>query len=276
MTINELIAKSEDFISSSKGNYIDGKSAPNEDNANLRIFDSPLIGFGSPDDLLYNKFASSEVASEDFLLPKQWLSGAKTVVSVFMPYGQAIKKSNAEDFSWPSIMWLYARYEGQLFIREFARYLCNLFEEHGAKSVIPAADPRYKTGDTRDKSGGEKERFLSNWSERHVAYACGLGTFGLSKGLITEKGTCGRFCSLVTEIDFPKTERNYIGVYDYCNNCGDCIRNCPVNAVSEEEGKNDLLCSNFLDKTFEKHNPRYGCGKCQVGVSCESHIPLRK
>ena len=266
VTVNELILKSSDFISSSKENLIDEQTAANEGFADLRIFEAPIFGFGSPDDSLFEKFASPEVVSKGFLAPRQWLDCAKTVVSLFLPYSQGIKISNARDFSWPSEIWLRARYEGQAFIWEFAKYLCGLFEEHGAKSVIPGADPRFKSGEGSN-------RYTSNWSERHVAYACGLGTFGLSKGLITEKGTCGRFCSIVTELDFPKSERNYTGVYDYCNKCGDCIRNCPAGAVSYKESKNDLLCSDFVDAVLNKHKPRYGCGKCQVGVSCENKIP---
>ena len=266
MEIDELISKSSDYVRLSQGNCFDEKISANETLADMRIFDSPIFGFGSPDDLLFEKFIQPKVVSEGFMMPNQWLDSAKTVVSFFLPYNEVVKKSNAKDMSWPSIIWLHARYEGQIFVRELAKYICDLFEEHGAKSVTPAADPRFKTSD-------DINRFTSNWSERHVAYACGLGTFGLSKGLITNKGICGRFCSIITELDFPKTERNYKGVYDNCNNCGDCINNCPVNAISYEDGKNDLLCSNFIDKTLEKHNPRYGCGKCQVGVSCESKVP---
>ena len=258
MTISELVSKSGDFVSTSTCNFI------HEKNDDVRIFEQPIFGFGSPDDLLFEKFTL--VVSEGFMMPRQWLTSARTVVSFFLPYCEVVKKSNAEDMSWPSDIWLYARYEGQIFVRELAKNLCNLFEDHGAKSVAPSADPKFKTGDGNN-------RFTSNWSERHVAYACGLGTFGLSKGLITNKGICGRFGSIVTELDFPKTERNYTGVYDNCNNCGDCINNCPANAISYEDGKKDLLCSNFLDKTLEKHKPRYGCGKCQVGVSCESKVP---
>ena len=63
--------------------------------------------------------------------------------------------------------------------------------------------------------------------------------------------------------------RRYSDVYEYCNLCGECITACPVNAISKD-GKNDSLCSAFLDRVFDKHNPRYGCGKCQVNVQCES------
>ena len=261
MSPEELVSRSCEYTSTSVGNFIGGRVAISEELAGVRIFEPPIFGFGSPDDLLFEKFTL--VVSEKFIKPRQWLGSAKTVVSFFLPYSQAVRKSNAKDFSWPSVLWLHARYEGQMFVLELARYLCGLF---GAKSVIPAVDEKFKTGDSNS-------RFTSNWSERHVAYACGLGTFGMSKGLITEKGICGRFGSIITEQDFPKTSRNYVGVYDYCNSCKNCVTNCPVGAISDE-GKNDLLCSSFLDKTFEKHSPRYACGKCQVGVSCESSIPL--
>ena len=260
MTVSELVSISGDYASQASGNYVEVGAL-----ASIRIFDEPVFGFGSPDDLMFKKFTSREVVSEKFLIPNQWLESAKTVVSFFLPYSQAVRESNTKNFSWPSDLWLYARHEGQMFIREFAEFLCGIFKERSAKSVIPAADARYATGDANN-------RFASNWSERHVAYACGLGTFGLSKGLITQKGVCGRFGSIVTELDFPVSTRNYTGVYDYCNKCSDCVKNCPVSAISVKEGKNDLLCSDFLDLTREKHNPRYGCGKCQVGVSCENGI----
>ena len=120
---------------------------------------------------------------------------------------------------------------------------------------------------------GEDIRYIPSWSERHAAFACGLGTFGLSKGLITEKGVCGRFGSIITDLELPPDERNYKEVYEYCNMCGVCITHCPVNAISLDKGKNSSLCSKFLDEVREKHAPRYGCGKCQVSVPCESGIP---
>lgn len=38
---------------------------------------------------------------------------------------------------------------------------------------------------------------------------CGLGIFGLSKGLITSKGIAGRFGSIVTELQIIPNEREY-------------------------------------------------------------------
>jgi len=145
-------------------------------------------------------------------------------------------------------------------------YLLKTILEAGFKSVAPSIDSRYK-------NGAENTQHTSNWSERHVAYACGLGTFGLSKGIITKKGIAGRFGSILTELELPKDTRPYSDIYEYCTMCGLCINRCPANAISLENGKQSPLCSDFLDKTREKHNPRYGCGKCQVSVPCESGLP---
>ena len=112
------------------------------------------------------------------------------------------------------------------------------------------------------------------WSERHVAYLCGLGTFGLSKGIITRKGMAGRFASLVTALELPADERPYKGLYDYCIRCGECIRRCPVRAISEE-GKEHKPCHDWLLHVKKEYAPRLGCGKCQTAVPCESGIPLR-
>jgi len=83
----------------------------------------------------------------------------------------------------------------------------------------------------------------------------------------------GRFGSIVTELSLPPDSREYEDIYEYCSMCGKCVKNCPVNAISLENGKNHQLCSEFQNITAEKCKPRYGCGKCQVGVPCESGIP---
>jgi len=57
--------------------------------------------------------------------------------------------------------------------------------------------------------------------------------------------------------------------------CGACGKNCPVNAISLDKGKNHVICSAFLERTAEKYKPRYGCGKCQIGVPCESSVPKK-
>ena len=97
-------------------------------------------------------------------------------------------------------------------ISAVGRELCHILEKAGYKAVCPSLNPLFRM----------LADYTSNWSERHAAHICGLGTFGLSKGLITSKGIAGRFGSVITSCAFPVTKRPYEGLTDYCIMCGKC------------------------------------------------------
>ena len=266
MTKIEIIKLAARHTEESPLNYITEEAAIAPKYAGMRIFDAPILAFGSADDEIYLRFKSPEVIGAHFVQPIEWLLEVKTVISFFLPYRDEIKIANAASFDLPADEWLHGRFEGQMYVQCLSTYISDLLNNAGFKSLVPASDPRFGYG------GGI---FTSNWSERHAAFACGLGTFGLSKGIITEKGTCGRIGSVITTLDLPKDERAYEGVYEYCATCGACAANCPANAITLAEGKDHALCSDFLEMTRERFDPRYGCGKCQVKVPCESGIPIK-
>lgn len=266
-----LIEAVTDFVRQSPENYIQKEYAISEELIGIKIYDDPLFAFGSADDEYFSLFKSPEGIGNHFLKPQEWLPSAKTVISFFLPFSEQVKTSNCADKMWPSNEWLHARIEGQNFLCKIAYYLQDELKKAGYDSVIPVLDQRFWSKTAPD--GESALSFTSNWSERHVGFACGLGTFSLSKGLITEKGMAGRIGSLVTDLQLSATERKYKDIYEHCIKCGACIRQCPVNAISKESGKNHLICSSFLDKLREKYQPRYGCGKCQVNVPCSSQIP---
>ena len=268
MNKTTLILCAEKFTQTSPFNYITHAAAIHPHYAGMKIFDTPLFAFGFAADALFETFKFPGIIGKHFFPPTQWLPGAKTVISFFLPYTEKIKLANSQNYNWPADEWLHGRYEGQLFIWELTNYITMLLTDAGHESVIPALDPRYKVGNSANA-------FTSNWSERHVAFACGLGTFGLSSNIITEKGTCGRLGSIITNADFPADARAYSGIYDYCTMCGLCIPHCPVCAITSE-GKTHQACAEFLDQVRGKHNPRYGCGKCQINVPCACKIPCRK
>jgi len=272
MTRDEIIYSAEQFTLESPCNFVSEKVAMKPEYIGMKMFDSPIFAFGSANDELYTKFKDPEVIGSHFLLPTEWLPAAKTVISFFLPYTDRIKVANAFDYSWPAREWLHGRVEGQFFVKELTIHICMLLAETGYLGVAPSLDLRIRTGKPLGSDETTQDAFTSNWSERHAAFACGLGTFGLSKGLITAKGVCGRFGSVLTDLELEYDKRSYSGIDDYCTNCGACILNCPVKAISSE-GKDDLSCSDFLDKVHSKHKPWYGCGKCQVGVPCESEAP---
>lgn len=277
MDKEKLMKIASNFIENSADNYITEEIAISEDVVGMKIFDEPILGFGSTEDEFFNLLKRGGIIGEHFLHPKEWLERSKTVITFFLPFSKVLKNSNKKDMLLPSEGWLHGRMEGQALIKMLCMYLKDELINEGYDSIVPSYDERFRAKINFDKEGPNyQESFTSNWSERHVAYICGLGTFGLSKGIITKKGIAGRFGSIITELYLSPDQREYKEIYEYCSMCGACVQNCPVNTISLENGKEHPKCAEFLDMTAEMYEPRYGCGKCQVSVPCESGIPLRQ
>lgn len=261
---------------SSPGNYISEGDAITPDVAGMRLFDPPIFGVADPDDPLFLELRQPHVVGAHILLPREWLPEAESVVAFFLPFSDGVKRDNAaEPGGWPSPGWLHGRIEGQAFLLELCRELERQLAEEGDRSVIPALDSRFWSVSPAVPERGELS-YTSCWSERHAAFICGLGTFSLSKGLITERGVCGRFGSIITTARLPRTPRPYREVEEYCTRCGVCARNCPAGAISLEGGKRHKPCFEFQKQVNQRCAPRFGCGKCQVAVPCMSGIPGRK
>lgn len=261
------------FTEENAGNRVSREAALSENLAGLRIYEAPIFAFGSAQDPLFQCLKEPSIIGPHFMLPQEWLPQACSVISFFLPFTEAVKKGNSRDMSWPSEEWLHARYEGQNFLIMLCEYLQAELAKAGYAGLIPAADPRFWSNSSVSGNTDKVGDYTSNWSERHVAYVCGLGTFGLSKGLITAKGLAGRFGSIITDLALSPDRREYTELYEYCIKCGACVRHCPAQAISLTEGKKHEPCGDFLASTRKIYDPRYGCGKCQVNVPCESGIP---
>lgn len=248
-------------------NYVKAEDALAPELAGVRLFDEPIIGIANAKDELFLKFKSDDVVTSWYMMPEQWMEGAESVISVFFPLSSEIRESNYSCKTEPSFKWLHGRIEGQQYINLYMEKLQTYLANRDIKSCIPNSDSRMK-------AVMDGKTFASNWSERHTAYVCGLGTFGLSKGLITEKGIAGRFASIITDKEVEADERKYDGIYDYCSKCGACIRRCPVQSISMESGNKLAICKTQIDAMLEKYNPRYGCGLCRTRVPCEKEIPV--
>lgn len=228
------------------------------------IYDEPLLGLARAGDPLFDRLR--EVGAPDHRSPGDWLSGARTVISYFLPFSRAVRESNRTP-GLPSAEWCSARIEGEALNDELRRFLVARLEAQGFRAVAPPLTPAFRV------SG-----LAANWSERHVAYIAGLGTFGLSASLITRRGSAGRFGSVVTDWELEPDPRPDGPHYAYCpwlsrGECGDCIARCPAGAIGAE-GKDKERCRRYLDEVIKpRFAPRYGCAKCQTGVSCEAGLP---
>ena len=279
MNKEDIRGLAADFVRDSKLNVVDGDIALRPDIAGMRLFEEPLVRCAAASDPFFGELLRPEVIGSHFRLPGDWLSGAQTVVSLFFPFTDVILRSNRPDLEWPSQEWLHGRIEGQKLILALCARLVEALSLEGYAAVTPAAHPDFwkcSRRRRREEEGGGGPGFTSNWSERHVAHVAGLGTFGLSAGLITEKGMAGRFGSVVTTLKVEPDPRPYARFDEYCSYCGACIPRCTFGAISLEGRKDHVICGEISARNKKKFHPRYGCGKCQVRVPCERGIPKKR
>ena len=261
----------KDFLDNDDSNKISAAASKRQEYAGRRFYDDPIVGYASPDDEYIVSLVKNTDANIDLMQPEEWLPNVKTVISVFSPFSEWMREENRSG-NWPSTGWLYGRVNGQIAIDRMANALQAKLIEAGHEAVVPAADPRLKVYMKRETK--TDSLFTSNWSERHVALAAGLGTFGISGGIITQKGMAGRLASIVTSLYLEPSPHDYSGRLDYCILCGKCAANCPGHAIDLKSKKKDhVLCERYLAQIRAVEEPFYGCGKCACDVPCENVRP---
>jgi epoxyqueuosine reductase len=252
---------------------------------NEKAWAEPLVAFSSGADPLY-QFYKKDIGEfyfsplEIFLgtFPKVRATEAQlTVISWILPHTEATKSEHRKETKFPTERWARARKFGEDFNDALRRHVVTALKTKGIEAVAPSLSPLWGTR----RSG--KYAITSNWSERHAAYAAGLGTFGLCDGLITAKGKAMRCGSVVAKINITPSDRPYHDHHAYClfyskGTCGKCIDRCPVKAISKA-GHDKLKCSKYVKSTTDYIMTHYGieiygCGLCQTGVPCESQIPV--
>jgi len=255
---------------------------------NDHYYDEPIIKFASADDPLFEEYKT--IISSDHLTPAEAFEmtfgensyRGGTVISVVLPINEKIRKSNGVQNKLPSKEWALLHSFGEdVFKKNFYNFFEDFLNQLGYKTVAPYGAEWFKAFNT--DSGPS-----SNWSERHIAYAAGLGTFGLNDAFITEKGIAVRLASFVTELKLnpdARVSKSYTENCLFYNKgiCGACIKRCPFNAISEK-GHNKLICykscygeeSRKLAESYGGNpNAGAGCGLCQTKVPCEFRNPIK-
>lgn len=249
-------------------------------------FDRPLVGFSSGSDPLYAQYVAH--IGEFYLTPldifRKAFPGSSgvaasdlTVISWVLPATFATRKDQGDRRKQPAIRWARTRLHGEAFNNQMRQKVVTAFKRHGVDAVAPM------TADFWQRSDKGPYAPCSNWSERHAAYAAGLGTFGLCDGLITPVGKAMRTGSVVAKAAMTPTRRPYTDHHAYClhyshGTCGKCIPRCPVNAINEH-GHDKKRCMQYTEVAMPRYMQKkyavdtHACGLCQARVPCMDRIP---
>ncbi len=260
----------------------DNRLGPNIDEA---AWAKPLVGFCRGDDSVFLDFKQAvgpfhwtpqeayRIAFPDATAKP----GDLALIVWILPQTEATKKDNRAETRYPSERWARSRIFGEAFNDRLRAEVARELTERGYPAAAPMQLAEFHVENT-DRYGP-----ASTWSERHMAFAAGLGTFGLCDGLITPAGKAIRAGSVVAKMPVEPAGRPYTDHNAYClylsgGTCGDCIARCPVGAISPA-GHDKTKCSEYLNNVTRPHVTGnfgfagYGCGLCQTGVPCESGIP---
>lgn len=177
-------------------------------------WEEPLVGFASGIDPLFQKYKN--IIGSFHLTPQEIIrNGLKekgayfhesefeqiSVISWILPTPEDTRKSNRMEEQFPSKLWAYTKDFGEICNSALRRYVTSYLEKLGYVAVAPILSPGFRL--FRDENVG----WTSNWSERHIAYVCGLGTFSLNDGFISPKGIALRIGSVVTTLKLRPSER---------------------------------------------------------------------
>jgi epoxyqueuosine reductase len=248
-------------------------------------FDEPSIGFAVADDPLFGNY--KEIIGEFHMTPSEIMKScygdrvgvANTVICWILPITGKTREQNRRQDKIPSREWSLTRAYGEHFNTLLRMHVVEMIRFVGAQAVAPLLSGMWRP--VKDERSG----LASTWSERHAAYAAGLGTFSLSDGFITGRGIAHRCGSVITDIEIPPTARKMDDPWGNClyfhdGSCGACIGRCPAGAISREGHDKEKCQAYVYGELRSTVGELYGvmetgCGLCQTRVPCEWRVPAR-
>lgn len=228
-----------------------------------RIYRASLLGAADVNSPAVRNL--KETAFEEHMMPEDLMDGATVIIAYFLAFTRELGDGNAaRGGNLPSEEWAYA-YDYTFRITDAIReFLIGEIEKLGYRAMSP------------EGVFMSEEALKSNWSHRHLAYAAGLGTFGINNMLITELGCCGRYDTFLSDIPIETgspVEEEYCP-YKRDRSCRVCVDNCFTGALTTESFDR-FRCYELL----KKNDPIVGqevCGKCTTGIPCAYEIPKRR
>ena len=224
---------------------------------------------------------------EKYVASKRWRFSATgsidrvSVVSWALPLNREVRIPERTAPVGGSPRYNHSRWIGIHLYENIEKYVASLLEVLRCNAIAPTQS---KLFEIKEMSGGW---LAANWSERHVAYACGLGTFGLNGLMITTRGCAVYLGSVVFDRAVTPTQRAVSRVancpYFKDESCGLCIEHCTALAISKDGRSNVACLTNLRDQQANKIfslgldkglvGPAPACGRCSTGLPCEDRIP---
>ena len=226
------------------------------------VVDSPntkyreaIVAFVDVDDSEFE--AIKNITHENHLLPKEWMPEGKTIVSYFIPFTKDLIEKN-RNHAYVAKEWAVAYIETNKLIKNINSRMSEKLKELEINTIWQLPNVNY-----------DKEKLMSYWSQRHIAYIAGIGTFGMNNMLITDKGCSGRYGSFIIDrkIETDKKGRVEKCLYKLNGSCGICMDMCPVQALAPN-GFDRYKCNARTKEVNEFYKDLESCdccGKCLLG-----------
>lgn len=219
------------------------------------LFRTPLIAFSSASDARFS--ALHEIIGPWHKTPQELLPGAQTVISCFVPFSREVTASPLTK-STPLSLWG----EAYTIINQQYDSIGSALQSYlSACGYAAYPIPSTHTYDPKD--------LQCYWSHRSAAAIASLGTFGANRLLITEKGSAGRFCTVLTTAPLPtrRLAPDQQCAYFETEACGLCFNACPVGALRPNDFSR-FDCQEELFRNMASLHTSHGfpeadvCGKC--------------
>ena len=223
------------------------------------FYREPLLGFSAADDPLYGEFKTRIGPWHKH--PRELLPEAQTVITFFIPFTRAVVEANRRSTEGPAKEWVHSYHHCNSLIDLIGEAVASFLRERGYSSRGIHSTDEY-----------DPVQLVSGWSHRSAALVAGLGSLGLNRMLITDKGCAGRLGTVLTAAVLPptpRTERERC-LYYADGSCRYCLDHCPRQALSADNAI-DLRRRSCLEQC-ERPTPyrteaggAQCCGKCVMG-----------
>ncbi len=249
LTGNELKAKIEELVVQYVAEYPDKYQIP-------KVWRKPLVGYANAKEGYVRDL--KQIVLDTHFMPEDFMKDPNVVISYFIPFQQELAQTNVGiESNLASQEWGDAYAYTNEMMGRLSTYLAEELNHMGYRAVVP------------DNVGLLPDKLKSNWSQRHMAYAAGLGTFGINNLLITKSGCCGRYHSVVANIpvepDTPLERENCL--FKREGLCKKCIANCFQGALTEN-GFDRFKCFEACKKNSAINGGSQVCGKCATNIPC--------